>query len=315
MKHQRKGVSVSDQAAKYVTPLGLEDVTHRSQKGVTRQPKVGVTFRNSTSHSKVILSIFPGMDLLGRAFEEYGYCVVRGPDVILGGDIRDFNPPSNVFWGVIGGPPCQDFSAKRRTVPTGYGLEMLNQFVRIVTLVEPEWFLLENVARVPDVTWPGCYVTQRFEINQSWYEPVSRLRHIQFGSRSGRLLNVTGSAGSVTDGAALASDDRSFAELVRLQGLPEDFDLPDFTLTGKKKVVGNGVPMSMGRALAHAVTETFQPGTVTGQLDFTGNVWGKRCSCGCGRPISGRATYYGPACRKRAQRNRDRAEAPSHSQV
>lgn len=298
---------MSDQATK--------SVTRRSQNDVTAPGLQGVTHRALASHSKLILSIFPGIDLLGRAFEEFGFCVVRGPDIILGGDIRAFNPPSGLFWGVIGGSPCQDFSAKRRAAPTGYGLEMLNEFVRVVEQAGPEWFLLENVARVPDVTWPCCYVTQRFEVNQSWFEPVSRLRHIQFGSKSGRLLNVTGCAGEVTEGAALASDDRSFAELVRLQGLPEDFDLPEFNLAGKKKAVGNGVPLCIGRALAHAVAETFSPGTVTGQIDFTGKVWGKRCCCGCGRPISGRAIYHGPACRKRAQRKRDRSPAPGHNQT
>ncbi len=56
----------------------------------------------------LILSLFPGIDLLGRAFEETGFCVVRGPDLITGGDIRSFHPPAKQFAGVIGGPPCQD---------------------------------------------------------------------------------------------------------------------------------------------------------------------------------------------------------------
>jgi DNA (cytosine-5)-methyltransferase 1 len=46
------------------------------------------------------------------------------------------------------------------------------------------------------VTIPG-YVTQRLDVNQAWFCDVTRLRHIQFGSRSGRLLNVT--RRSVTD--------------------------------------------------------------------------------------------------------------------
>ncbi len=45
----------------------------------------------------------------------------------------------------------------------------------------------------------------------------------------------------------------SFRRLCRLQGLPEDFDLPPFTVAAKCKAVGNGVPMAMGRALARAV--------------------------------------------------------------
>ncbi|MEM7345771.1 MAG: DNA cytosine methyltransferase [Chloroflexota bacterium] len=259
--------------------------------------------------NRLILSLFPGIGLLDKAFEQLGFCVVRGPDEIFGGDIRQFFPPPGVFWGVIGGSPCQDFSSKRRCPPTGYGQAMLDEFKRVVEATEPEWFLLENVPRMPDVEWPGDYKTQRFEINQSWYEPVSRLRHIQFGSRSGGLLNVTGSAGNVTDGAALAHDDRPFKELVRLQGLPEDFDIPSFNLEGKKEAVGNGVPLSIGRALAAAVVETFTPGPVTHSLDFSQDLSQKHCACGCGRPVSGRASYHSTTCRKRAQRRRENVKS------
>ena len=59
---------------------------------------------------QLILSLFPGIDLLGQGFEAEGYCVVRGPDRLWGGDIQDFHCFSGRFDGVIGGPPCQDFT-------------------------------------------------------------------------------------------------------------------------------------------------------------------------------------------------------------
>ena len=34
-----------------------------------------------------MLSLFPGIGLLDMAFEEEGFCVVRGPDLLWGGDI------------------------------------------------------------------------------------------------------------------------------------------------------------------------------------------------------------------------------------
>jgi len=268
---------------------------------------------------RLVISLFPGIGLLDRAFEECGFCVVRGPDTLWGGDIRRFHPPQNVFWGVIGGPPCQDFSGKRRAAPTGYGLEMLEEFARVVTEAKPEWWLMENVARVPTVTkLPGhifaelghSYVTQRLDINQGWYCDVTRLRHIQFGSQSGRLLNVTRrlvSPGS--HGAALASDDRPFSELCRLQGLPEDFNLPPFLVNEKKRAVGNGVPLPMGRVLAQAIIEAYEKPVVI-QRDFAGRVTpDKKCLCGCGRPVTGKARYYDYSCRKRAQRQRDAAKS------
>ena len=261
------------------------------------------------TEQKLILSIFPGIDLLGRAFEDEGYCVVRGPDLLWGGDIRKFQPPEGVFWGVIGGSPCQDFSGLRRDAPTGYGREMLSEFARCVTLASPEWWLLENVARVPNVTIRG-YKWQRFDIDQGWYESTRRLRHIQFGSRSGVLLDIE--RRSVTpeaQGAILANDGRGWRDMARSQGLPDDWDLPGFTVKAKKRAIGNAVPYSMGRVLAWSVTKAF---TLGASRD-------RGCRCGCGRRVTGKRLYYDFSCRKRAQRNRERAVSrrdvtePGHS--
>jgi hypothetical protein len=41
----------------------------------------------------LVLSLFPGIGLLDTAFEENGFCVVRGPDLLWGGDVRLFTPP------------------------------------------------------------------------------------------------------------------------------------------------------------------------------------------------------------------------------
>src|SRR5262245_18812589 len=67
--------------------------------------------RQLAEAAPLILSVFPGLDMLGHAFEAEGFCVVRGPDVILGGDIRRFHPPPGRFDGVIGGDPCQSHSS------------------------------------------------------------------------------------------------------------------------------------------------------------------------------------------------------------
>src|SRR5713226_9467971 len=69
-----------------------------------------VTGPRGPTEGQLVLSLFPGIGLLDMAFEEEGFCVVRGPDVLWGGDIRRFHPPAGVFAGVIGGPPCQAFS-------------------------------------------------------------------------------------------------------------------------------------------------------------------------------------------------------------
>lgn len=136
----------------------------------------------------ITLSLFPGIDLLGRGFEAEGYTVVRGPDLLYGGDIRAFHVPAGRFDGVIGGPPCPDFSRKRRSPPTGYGLEMLGEFARVIVEAEPDWWLMENVPSVPNVEIDG-YSVQRFDLNaRECGLRQSRLRHFQFGSRRGLVV-------------------------------------------------------------------------------------------------------------------------------
>lgn len=252
-------------------------------------------------NDQLVLSVFPGIDLLGRAFEELGFCVVRGPDLIFGGDIRRFTPPADVFGGVIGGSPCQDFSTARRSPPTGYGLEMIAEFNRVIVQAVPSWWLLENVRTVPDVKIDG-YSWQRVDRRASeWGATHQRLRHFQFGSRERALINPSRSfTAGVYDRTPLATDGsragrRSWPDFVQLQGLPRDYDLPDFNVRGKYKAVGNGVPLQMGRVIAQAVIDR--------EIPTDG---GSRCICGCGRLVKNGALHGNATCRKRMQARRER---------
>lgn len=257
--------------------------------------------------TRVVLSLFPGVGLLDRAFEEEGFIVVRGPDVLFGGDIRNFHPGRGWCFGVIGGPPCQDFSAARRSGVTGYGVTMLAEFVRVVEALQPAWWLAENVPRVPDIVVPH-YVRQRFPIDLAWFTSVRRLRHVQFGSTSGVLLDPPlGLSRHGGTACVMASDDREFAELVELQGLPPTFDLPGFTVEAKKAAVGNGVPLAMGRVLARLVSSAFGDRRDSTWVAPVAAV--RRCSCGCGRVVTRRLQYSGSSCRKRAERRRRRDSA------
>ena len=66
--------------------------TSRKRLYININPSQNCRSRSHILHDTLILSIFPGIDLLGHAFEEVGFCVVRGPDLITGGDIRRFKP-------------------------------------------------------------------------------------------------------------------------------------------------------------------------------------------------------------------------------
>ncbi|MBE2197276.1 MAG: DNA cytosine methyltransferase [Anaerolinea sp.] len=242
----------------------------------------------------LVLSLFPGIGLLDRAFEAEGICIVRGPDALWGGDIRAFCPPAGRFDGIIAGSPCQDFSSARRCEPTGNGLEMLTQFQRVVIEAQPDWWLLENVPGVPDVRIPG-YNWQRLDLRAAEFGLVQRrLRHIQFGSRYGNVLVIDRHQLVVeTEPTVMASDTTTpWDKFCSLQGLPGNFDIPAFTVGAKREAVGNGVPLPMGRALAQAVRAQLPASSVN------------LCACSCGRPVVGNQIYAGGACRMRALRRR-----------
>lgn len=243
---------------------------------------------------RLVLSCFPGIDLLGRAFEEEGYCVVRGPDLIFGGDIRGFHPPAGVFWGLVGGPPCKPFSSivhlNRAIGREPRHPNLIPEFERVVGEAQPRWFLMENVPQAPLPVVPG-YIVESLVLNNRWLgEEQNRERRFSFGTPEGLRLDVdsdlvllqnpvfeyavTSSGGGIAGlkfdrngttrpshsvAKALASSKRPIGELCRLQGLPSEFfDEVPFTSDGKREVLANGVPLPMGRAIARAVTRALE---------------------------------------------------------
>lgn len=240
----------------------------------------------------LVLSLFPGIGLLDMAFEEEGFCVVRGPDLLWGGDIKRFHPPAGLFDGVIGGPPCQAHSPlmwlNRHQGIAPKHPDMTPEFERAVTAAAPEWFLMENSPFVPTPAVDGYHVTRNV-LNNRWLGEVqNRERVFCFGARQPTRLMIETAALEAFDSepAVLASEltkgkppgtrqrsprKRTLSELAVLQGLPPDFlsEAP-FTVEGKCRVIGNGVPLAMGRAIAKAVrtalfsTETDRKGADNG---------------------------------------------------
>jgi len=258
---------------------------------------------------ELVLSVYPGIDGLGMAFEQEGYCVVRGPDPLWGGDNRRVSYPAGRFEGVIGGPPCQIHSRLRFLNPNAgrkHG-DLIPDFCRTVGEAQPAWFLMENV---PEAPLPGVagYVVRPLLLNNRWLgdgvgAEQNRVRRFSFGTRDGRTLDVSpdvalfeaplvelavtasraepgpvrlqraaggghvvkrrlrvppavlaghGGTGQTAQEQGLTT--RSLAEMNRLQGFPEDFlEEAPLTAQGKRRVIGNSVPMWMGLAIARAV--------------------------------------------------------------
>lgn len=253
---------------------------------------------NAKAQCGLVLSLFPGIGLLDRAFEEEGFTTVRGPDLLWGGDVRRFHVPAGVFVGVIGGPPCQAFSrlvhivkAKGQTPKPN----LIPEYERIVEEAQPRWFLMENVQEAPEPVVPGYQV--RSVVYDNHWAPEApeqgRERRFSFGTRDGRTLHLETClienpvreravvATSSKEGALANSQEelregtsrrmkrasalpgqmprRTIERCSELQGLPSDFTkhMP-FTMAGKYLVVGNGVPLPMGRVMARAVKRALE---------------------------------------------------------
>lgn len=238
--------------------------------------------------SNLVLSLFPGIGLLDMAFEEEGFCVVRGPDLLWGGDIRRFHPPAGRFDGVIGGPPCQAFSILRNLNPKcgeKHG-NLIPEYERVVVEAEPSWFVMENVRGAPVPAVAGYAVVSRL-LRDVWVGgATARERRISFGgtaagapgyiavealhtsnpetavlaSASVRTPVKIGGSGKVKTTWQPRPGNREkgssgLRDAIRHQGLPADFDIPPFTVVAKLHAVGNGVPLPMGRAIARAVRQ------------------------------------------------------------
>ena len=243
---------------------------------------------------ELVLSLFPGIDLLGRGFASEGFAVVAGPDLILDAAIEGFHVPAGRFDGVIGGPPCQQYSDANRTRDIWQGDELVREFLRVVAEAQPVWFLMENVRNVPTVHLEG-YRVQRLDITDAECGGrQQRLRHVQFGDQAGHIIRPARSPGSPSIPAVLCaySPSDSHASRVRAQGFPSPLPLESFTPRARAKAIGNAVSYPVATTLARAVRERSPAGPID-------------CPCQCGRTLAGRQKAATLACRKRLQRDRD----------
>jgi DNA (cytosine-5)-methyltransferase 1 len=236
--------------------------------------------------TEFVLSLFPGIGILDKAFEDEGFCIVRGPDLLWGGDVKRFRPPPGRFSGVIGGSPCQAFSRLVHIVKhNGYqvGENLIPEFERVVFEAQPDWFVMENVVDAPIPEVAGYFVDPALCNNRWLGEEQSRLHRFSFGTRDGRRLHFgtralehphfefrvcasdykRGRPIKLASGGKLKANrpgalsmrfGRSIERACELQGLPANFfEHSPFTKKGQGEMLGNAVPYPLGRALAEAV--------------------------------------------------------------
>lgn len=224
---------------------------------------------------QLVLSLFPGMDLLGTAFEREGFCVVRGPDKLWGGDIRDFHPPRAVFAGIIGGPPCQKFSTANK-INGSPGIDLIPEFIRVVQEAQPRWLVMENVegarhhSEIPGEWWAAIISDwdcggETYRKRYFWTWPFALLDTPKRGggtpshsvlattARRGRGLGVHHGG---SERISLLPSNLPIGEYERLQGAPgvtAEMMKHRCSKAFAVHLLGNGVPLAMGQYIARGV--------------------------------------------------------------
>lgn len=233
---------------------------------------------------QLILSLFPGADLFGRAFESAGFCVVRGPDKLWGGDVAGFHVPPGRFDGIIGGPPCQVFSSLTAMSGTN-AVNLIPEFARLVDEAAPAWAIMENVIGAAPYAppWPSVVLndwdcgglTKRKR--QFWFygipaplPPPARDGEGDYSVLASQWKIRTGKQGGTPNMHQVLTVD----EAARLQGFPAlgqqlVDSQPDGLSSAARRVLaihllGNGVPYAMGMYLARHVVD-YQAGRASYQ--------------------------------------------------
>lgn len=232
---------------------------------------------------QLVLSLFPGADLLGRAFEAQGFSVVRGPEVMLGQDIRAWNlPPAETFTGIIGGPPCQSHSVARHIggAPARHP-DLIPEFWDIVQQLRPAWAVMENVPGVlghagipPEAVpiklrdWECGGHTSRTRLFYFW---PGRIAPVELPQRRPGKPQHTVLASSYKTGGRRAAKHMHAGlcpeDAGHLQGWPE-IAATMSSESNKARIfpqrfivhcLGNGVPRAMGEFVAKAIIDATKP--------------------------------------------------------
>lgn len=225
---------------------------------------------------QLVLSCFPGADLLGKAFEEVGFTVVRGPDILWGQDIKEFHIPEGRFNGIIGGPPCQVFSTSHN--PSSKAEDLIGEYARIYREGKPQWLVMENVIgakKSPHLPSDWTHFTVRdydcggktIRRRTFWFWPFDlAFSVIPPERRKGRgelsLLASDGRRGKKGGWDRQGHPGIKIDEAGALHGFPElgkELQGSEY-ITNKLGVhlIGNGVPKALGLWVANHVAKWLQ---------------------------------------------------------
>lgn len=142
---------------------------------------------------KIAISLFSGAGGLDIGFEKAGFQIVfanefdhdavstwcanrpSSSQVMREGNILEILPELEQYRGTVdvlfGGPPCQGFSVAGKMDPNDARSELIFTFLKAVQLVEPKFFVMENVKALGTLEkWAGVrsrYLSQAAELGYS----------------------------------------------------------------------------------------------------------------------------------------------------
>lgn len=216
--------------------------------------------------------------MLDKPFEEAGFCVVRGPDLLHGRWQREWKLPARgTFCGIIGGPPCQPHSLATGGAKSLHD-DQIGYFWSVVDDLAPDFAIMEEVvsASVAAAVPAGVACT----VLRDWDCGGKTERTRGFWTRGVVIPNAPRRDGSPEwsvlarswdkvvsdgpDGRTGMHSNLSARRACELQGFPEFMDdiADERRVVAEKLIVhymGNGVPRAMGEWVVRAVLGQKQP--------------------------------------------------------
>ena len=126
--------------------------------------------------NRIILDLCGGSGSWSKPYSDAGYDVrlITIPE----NDVRDYNPPYNVY-GILAAPPCTEFSLARNGInrymdsapvrDIDAGLEIVNACLRIIDQCDPKFYAIENpVGLLSNYLGKPDFTFQPWEFGDLW---------------------------------------------------------------------------------------------------------------------------------------------------
>lgn len=232
-----------------------------------------------TDENQQVLDLFCGAGGLSRGFEVAGYDVMAGfdsdeaavdtfrynhPSVGLVEDLRALHPsdapvaPRQVD-GIIGGPPCQDFSVANYFSRGGEKTNLVFIFADWVEYMNPQFFVMENVVGIKSTgdvfaelldAFPEDYTVGHATLDAANFGvPQTRQRVFIVGNKDADVSFPDGDEDSVTVGDV-------FEDLPRVEAGETDETLPNHRAPNhQQKTIERIESANQGESLYDSWTE------------------------------------------------------------